>query len=483
MIRLPPTGITIAQHDVSFHLQQLDIYQGLLKQGFKKEEVVGYLREQKSNKQKTRTTSLLPEPGPAPSTVSLCDRTSIRLVSTLTDPLARGESSGDAAGSSPSGTGSSVDDQSDPTLSDDSATLPSIRHSPASRARYEDVKGRPHAPRQSSQLRFAKGVSSDSPRNGNRNVRALFSPRSITYRPRSKTYSYDQSAVDEEDQEEIEASLNLSDNLEHLSLDNELVPSGEPIGASARIGSHLRPEAVVFTPLLVQLTRTAESNDRTEDKSHGNSNTKAFSSSPPQTVLHGLDVPEPSPPTLPPVPTTPTLRADQDPQTARRQHLGHQQYLDGSFTVYDDSLPPSVQPQTPADLERGPHFNSLNAAYTAPPGMVRSGAHRHTIRHVYGEQSPTARAMLIRERRQREFMRSARLESLRVDRARDGVNNGLVVNNNEQRNGRGRDNVGNNLWREGLDADAIGEENFDDGAFAAEFQAGMRVFSGNRRVT
>jgi len=483
MIRLPPTDIGISQNDMTFHLQQLDIYQALLKQGFRKEEIAEYLRKEKINKQTARTTSLLPEPRPAPSTISLFGKAVDRPVPTSTDPLACDESSEDVAYRSSSEANPSTDEQSDRTSSEESATLPSFKHDLCPHIRYQGVRDKPHVPRQSSLLRFARRVSSDTSPKENQNIRMPVSARPITYRPRSETYSYDQSVVDEEELEESQTSLVISDRLEHLALDDELVPITAPVLTSIRADSHLRPEAAIFTPLQVQSTRTVRLSDKDDPESEDDSDHRSLPSSPPDVLSYSLDAHEPRLPSLPATATTPTPRASAVPRTARQEHLLHQQYLDGSFNVYDDSLPSSIQPQTPADLDRRHQFNSLNAAYTAPPGVVRSGGQHQTSRQVSGGQSPTIRAMLIRERRHREFVRSARAESLRISRARGGADGGLNVDDDGQRNGRPRDELDDNFWRADLNADAVGEENFDDGTSAADFQARMRVMSGNRRLT
>ena len=51
MIRLPPTGIDISQNDLGVHLQQLDIYKGLLKQGFRKSEILEYFKSRAEKQQ------------------------------------------------------------------------------------------------------------------------------------------------------------------------------------------------------------------------------------------------------------------------------------------------------------------------------------------------------------------------------------------------------------------------------------------------
>lgn len=75
-MRLPPTGISISQYDLSQTLQQLEIYEGLLRQGFKGAEIATYFRQQRNDQQSSQGVSLLPKPGPAPSTVDIHRRAS-----------------------------------------------------------------------------------------------------------------------------------------------------------------------------------------------------------------------------------------------------------------------------------------------------------------------------------------------------------------------------------------------------------------------
>jgi len=201
---------------------------------------------------------------------------------------------------------------------------------------------------------------------------------------------------------------------------------------------------------------------------------RSLPSSPPTLTQRDSGGDEMPSPTLPYISGIPSTERPKTPATAQRRM--YQQYLDGSFSVYDDSVPARLQPQTPAELSRGNHLNEHNAAYTAPPGMVRtpltSAPYGHARRLPSGDMSPTTRALLIRERRQREFMRSARLEGLRIRRTRNEGPRGT--------NGSHGPEQFSNLWREDLGQDSVGDENFEDISAMPDLGV-IRVISGNRR--
>ncbi|KAK5940134.1 hypothetical protein PMZ80_007553 [Knufia obscura] len=463
MIRLPATGIDISQNDLNFHLQQLDIYQGLLKQGFKKKEIIRYFNDKQAQngEQGSQHGGSLT---PAPSTFDLCTTSLYSTESELTASDSRNSSLNNNI------TSRDHSKQSPPV------SPPTLNTNPASKSTSIEQRSKQHAPRQSSLLRYAHGISSESPPE-EFNIKVPFSPRSnITYRPRSQTYSYDQSELGENDIAGIRTPV---EELEHLSLDDELLPTSvESTRTTIRVVSNLRPEAEAFTPLYMRLKE--EVNALVKEQNNGGSSSpteqRSLPSSPPlpSQQLEGQN--ERSSPTLPPIPGVRSILRPKTPETAQRRM--HQQYLDGSFTVYDDSRPARLQPQTPADLQRGNHFNEFNAAYTAPPGMIRTpmtgSRHGHNPRQPSGDMSPTARALLIRERRQREFARSAHIEGLRIGRMRDGANN-----REEEAAANAVDEA--NLWREDLDADSVGDENSEDATTMPTFR-GIRAISGNRRV-
>ena len=461
MIRLPATGIDISQNDLNFHLQQLDIYQGLLRQGFKKKEIIRYFKDNQSQTagQETEYGGSLTT---APSTFDLCTTSSIPVETELRDSTSRNSSL-------ISNTCTELQKQSPYEPSADLAR-------PNPTVVFVGQGGKPHAPRQSSLLRYSHGVSPELRPEEHMTIKVPFSPRSnITYRPRSQTYSYDQSELDENDVASKRAPI---EELEHLSLNEELLPTvTNSTTTTIPVVSELRPEAEAFTPLYLRLRREVDVlvNEQSADTSSSPTEHRSLPSSPPLPPQQARDHHEPTSPALPPIPGFSLTLQPKTPETDQRRI--HQQYLDGSFTVYDDSVPARLQPQTPADLSRNERFNERNIAYTAPPGMIRipiAGSRQsHNLRHPSGDLSPTARALLIRERRQREFTRSARIEGLRIGRTRD-----RGVTRESEAPASTINDI--NLWREDLDADRVGEENFED-EIAMPLFRGIRAISGNRR--
>lgn len=314
MIRLPPTGIDISANDLSFHLQQLDIYQGLLKQGFKKREIVNYFKDQNAKLHNGEATS------PIPSTLELCARFNNTSLKERTR-LSPDESSPDPLHPSRS-----------PSASPERPK--NVKHTSKSNT---NVSSRPiidksYAPRQSSLLQFSERVSSDASSEDRRpSMRVSFSPRAnITYRPRSETYSHEQSEIDENDlQHIVDSGLDI---LHHLSLDDDLVPTSvDSRGTTIRVVSSLRPEAESFTPVSLRELYThkgshVKGKEKEEDSSESDS--LSMPSSPP---LLASNIRNARSPCLPQIPRTPIERRAAVPITARRQN--HQQYLDGSFTV------------------------------------------------------------------------------------------------------------------------------------------------------
>lgn len=452
MIRLPATGIDVSQSDLQNQLQQLDFYSGLLKQGFRKQDIIRYLRERDAD-------SNLP-PDRAPSTFELLSRSSDSDRSEGTALAHQTPEVYDAQFASPiklpeEDAGSPNDESDGGSVTLDIAAV--------------TVK-KTYAPRQSSLLRFARAVSSEASDEGNK-VNASFSPRAITYRPRSQTYSYDQSELDEEDHTTRYSTPDKL-GLEHLSLQDDIVTSTEST-KTVQIASNLRPDAEPFTPSQNRLVTMPQALEDADDCSNPSSSSPSIPSSPPE-VSQSPSGSGRGSPSLPPMPYTPLrIRTVEAPSTVQTRS---QQFLDGSFTVYNDSVPARLQPQTPAELSRGQYLSQYNAAFTAPPGMVRSSAARHginTVRQASGELSPTAQAIMIRERRQREFRRGLHVEGLRIDRSQ--------ANTRQPRAGPSTDVDPFNIWRDDLDADGVGEENFEEVALEPMLRR-MRVFSGNRRA-
>lgn len=465
MIRLRPTGIDISQNDLGFHLQQLDIYEGLLKQGFRKSEIIQYFEDQ-NTKQKSDEFAAEDLTVAAPSTNESSAEQSP--CSPKERPLSAADfprqGVDDFRGHSPSaGTSQNwqQSSQSPPTI---------LRRSfPEQRQNFQN-----HAPRQSSLLRLTRGISSNGSSEDERKAKMSFSPGSkFRYRQRSETYSYDQSEVEENDSDNDKGATLYE--FEHLSLDQELVPpSANFTRTTIRIVSNLRPEAESFTPLHLRLeSAQTVSKDKYENESSPSSDDVSLPSSPPLLPKHEQCQIERRSPSLPRAPRTPSPYPNPMPPSGR--HI-QQRYLDGSFNVYDDSVASRLQPQTPADLSRSQHLNEFNAAFTAPPGMFRSplpphGSNLRQTRQAPSDLSPTAGAILMRERRQREFIRGARIEGLMLDRIRNTGTMARATTGDEL----------DNVWRDNLDADAVGEENFEDPTLLTSFRR-LRTVSGNRRA-
>lgn len=518
MIRLPPTGITLSQQDLKFHLQQIDIYHGLLKQGFRKRDIIRHFDEQRAAADASaKLKSLRSEDLTAPSTLDLALRP--RISSPTDDTLASGFQSVRTSSEEEADYILQLsENQETNTPSPECTKLTDEALTPEDAGRgsstIENSRARQHAPRQSSLLRFAQTVSSSS--DSGLNPSASFSPTStITYRHRSETYPYVHSEVDQDLSGESESGKSLVDEVEYLSLSDELVPISQNPGMRTLPPSNLRPEADEFMPLYLPppFSSTLRATSRPSHSSHSADLSQAIlaasprlpasdtfsdhrgrndrmqhlrqssstSSSSPLHLSHRLtqegSAARVSSPSLPPIPVTPRRATPFQP--SHGQGVSHQ-YLDGSFTVYDDSIPASTQPQTPTDVARGMLVTEYTAAYTAPPGMVRSefvrgGHYSQHLRQTSGEVSPTARAVMMRERRHREFARSARIESLRFHRTRE-VHGSLPRQPAEDRPGLGV----LELWRDDLDADRVGEENAEaERPFPAT--NGMRIISGNRR--
>lgn len=440
MIRLPATGIDISQNDLSFHLQQLDIYKGLLKQGFKKAEVLEYFAARAEKEQQVDFAS--ESFSPPASTLELCTR----YAQSKQDVTPSAQIAGVPYSINESNTNIS------PEVPLHNAETGAFLVPPKPR-QAQKCNDQAYTPRQSSLLRFVREVS---PMVENEEIilhKLPLSPRdNVTYRKRSFNDSCDTSVFDDDD---------VSEKLEHLSLDEELVPaSTESARTTIRVVSNLRPEADSFTPLhLQQDSEIVDPKGKAKAEDDSSSDYESYPSSPPMLPSVAKSTRSPS---LPRLPCTPITKG-----TAKQ--TSHQQYLDGSFTVYDDAVPARFQPQTPADLSHELLLQGFHAAYTAPPGMMRSPIQLPGGRHPSGDQSPAVRAQLIRERRQREFVRAARVEGLRVRRIQEqGQDDAEIV-------------AMTNFWRDDLDADGVGEENDPSIGMEVAFQR-LRTVSGNRRA-
>ncbi len=464
-------------------MQQIDIYHGLLKQGFKKKDILRYFQEhRKANAVGTEDSE--PEITTAPSTVELAARSPPP--TEVSDPL----HSRSMSNPSPSeqteicGTYDTVkQDHNADELAETTRSSP-IAGFPASRR---------HAPRQSSLLRFAQAVSPD-PTHSDETEKSKTHPvlPARSYRPRTETYSYNQSEVSETDLTSQVSGLHIS-----LSARGDQTVASEQCHRS---GLSMRPEAASFVPEAVILPRSsslaATSIDHTRP-SDGSPLTTEFPSSPPiQPAQDTVRVA--SSPSLPPMPTTPTSarRGQRDARTEPRNH--GPQYLDGPIPVYNDSLPAGTQPQTPADLTRHHLITEHQASYTAPVGMIRTPSASRLQRAARqdlpetGEQSPTRRAMGMRERRARELLRGARAEGMRLERLRrqnrERTTRGVDrnVEGRDRELGRGRDGPGpavfTEQWEDQLEGDRVGDENWEGELEAINDgveRRAIRVTSGN----
>lgn len=461
-------------------MQQIDIYHGLLKQGFKKKDILRYFKEHREANAGGSEDSE-PEITNAPSTVELAARSpppTVTFGPSHVKSTSRSSSYEQEDLRVPADT---VKDDHDVVESGETKSSPitAIPH-----------KHR-HAPRQSSLLRFAQAISPDSTQSDETEKSPTYPVLPArSYRPRTDTYSYNQSEASESDLASQFSSLHISPTTQ----DNDTaVPEH-----CQRFGLSMRPEAANFVPEAVVAPRRSSLrviSTGTTREADSSSPIGEFPSSPPiPTVQDAARLG--SSPSLPSMPATPTPpRRDQ--RSVRTEPRNHgPQYLDGSFPVYNDSLPASTQPQTPADLTHRRLITEREAAYTAPVGMIRTPTASRLQREARadqaedGEQSPTRRAMGMRERRARELLRGARAEGVRLERQRrqDREMMTRVDRTGEQ---RGRETAGRvglgpaiftEQWEDQLEGDRVGDENWEgelDGAATDPGRRGIRVVSGN----
>lgn len=545
MIRPSPTSISLSASDVSAHLRHAEINQGLLKQGFRSHEIRRFYREQNGR--------VLEEAGISEADLSIGrtwvdlathHREIAHPSKNCRDISVLGRSSMETKILTPQKTpqtdellGSiecighhspllSISQERVGLFASDRHVLSpasSLAASPPATCRPVEVGVEPgrslHVPRQSSLLRFSSNVSptysEEDQEEGQVTSFVPFSPRStrstVRYRHRTETYPYEQSEVGD-----VSSSSSFVSIFETLALDESLVPD-KLMGANR---SMLRGDAREFTPLappppfdcasqggspdigssathdirviprrqvpytsriVPSLRSTTESNTRISDTSRR---------SPPLEIdllNAGMTLTQVSP-ELPAMPSTPPIRRIGLSRTEPRAHRN--QYLDGPpFVPYNDSLPASIQPQTPADVSRQPFVNEFSAAYTDPPGRLHGHDQSSLLAGMRGmeagERSPTTQAISMRQRRNREFARGARVEGLRISRLRQQLQAGRAPGSNTQRDIHELWTEGeqHDLWRDDLDADRVGEENFEDlGRLVDTSGMGVRVISGNRRA-
>ncbi|ETN41211.1 uncharacterized protein HMPREF1541_03146 [Cyphellophora europaea CBS 101466] len=475
MLRLPPTSISLSQGDVAFAEQQLDIYLGLLKQGFKKRDILRYFEAQKPAANSAAQPN---EDLRAPSTVDLITQArECRAVVGHVLPL----HPDDAKLHGQQHAAEGAEEQSSQPLD-----VSSPAQSPHQSQR--------HAPRQSSMLRFGQNAS-PTRFDESQITNSEFRPPVRTYRPRTDTYSYNQSEISESD---------LIQGAAALTVDQTRV-------------STMRPEAEDFVPANRRALGTvrqpcgSESAVSSIRASVGSNDSSDSSTTPPKPTRPSRSIDDSSSSegndenslSLLSVPNTPVRRRPTPCHSLRNR------VLDGTlpFYVYNDAALGDIQPQSPADLARQPILNEHNAAYTAPVGMIHSPT-RH-IRNQRegmseeGSQTPTTRAITMQNRRARELERSVRLEAVRMVRQRtvDQATTGGAMNVQ----GRGAPGLGGGIreervsdgnetdatlitgvtdWRDSLEEDRVGEENWElEGAAGRDDNdIGMRVLSGNARA-
>ena len=503
MLRLPPTSISLSADDVSACLENLGTYHGLLKQGFKQHDICVWMKEKREAIQPASQHYHDPD-DPLPSTVDLILRAQTRDEEALS--IRTTAPTPDNSQQHPSRRATTSDSRSD----DEIANHDDPREQAASIDLQHASKPQRHAPRKSSLLQFSQMPSSESSSNSDKlSAQGLSLPIPLparTYRPRTDTYSCEQS-------EEYEQA-NIVGVLSDLHIDS--APSDSATECKG-VTMAMRPEAESFVPsqsatamrstheasrsLAEMLPETPSHTSVVEDDIHtaqsrdspnitlrrSNRRRAQWNSSPPaQSSDSELS--------LPPMPTTPKrIRINRAARTESRSH--QRQTFDGAFSVYDDSLPAVMQPRAPVDLARHAILTDQYAAYTAPPGMGRSSAallpirlQSTTARLEPGEQSPTTRAMAMRGRRQRELARGARAEADRLERLRlrdrDRIATGFD-SNDEEGDGPGPALRTRTAWRDELEGDRVGEENWEGEvdllAGTDVGGRGIRVLSGNAR--
>lgn len=131
-----------------------------------------------------------------------------------------------------------------------------------------------------------------------------------------------------------------------------------------------------------------------------------------------------------------------------------QSYRRGNaLRVYDDRLPASNQPQTPADVSRHGHITSYQAAYTTPPAQGRTPVNpRFRLDASSAEFTPTAQ----RTRSRDEALARVRADRTRWERIHRNLDLELGMDGNGSRDGVERTE---DMWLRRLDVDTVGEEN------------------------
>ncbi|KAL2436518.1 hypothetical protein ABEF95_011535 [Exophiala dermatitidis] len=533
MIRLPPSSITLSESDVEFHLRQAEIYHGLLRQGFKKQEIIRYLADHRRALAEAAGGSLEDELLPAPGTVALACRRSQS--PQATDGMAqqgqmprksRHPSSTESEELPPCHKERLSTDPTEASEEDDELGVYSAEGrsvSPVSLVPAMQVNK--HAPRKSSLLRFATAAS----REGSPATAEASDSKSVSFASSRLMGRRNRSSELQQPYDYPRLHDPVIEEMRQISLDSTHAQRGSTSETSDDL-PFLRPAPFSATSRICS-SQSVPTTCQPGGSNDGQDSTRQASSTPSLPGWAHLRSPTPSSggdmPSSPPLfsaspaeelghfdnpssssglPATPSpvRRAPAYPRTEPRQH--RHRYLDGnSFSVYNETLPAATQPQTPADLARGPFITEHDAAYTAPPGRPLPGLVTVSVTEGQrwdqdaGEQSPVVRAIGLRERRNRELQRSVRVEGMRLRRlvmreealftqqATEMQQRAAVAgegdNANPARNmprPRLFQAMMDDIWRDDLDADRVGEENFEGDA---ENSRGgiMRVVSGNAR--
>jgi hypothetical protein len=509
MLRLPPTSISLSTQDVELHLHQAEICHGLLKQGFKKSDVFRYLddfRQAVASQNKPQPPFDLK----TPSTVDLQLQRSESVDADSRAARSNRQASSQSSKSDASSRSSSYITPPEPSDEETAGFTPCSDESLLSPELPPVPKlVNQHAPRKSSLLRFAEPASPNisSPESDNRTVisaTAFVSASTKKYRKRSNTYPYQsserESTSEASTQEQLrqhftrlslEQSTEDDDSREMVRLvygrhrgdtDNPSPPFASPIGSPSHVDNFMG----YYDGNLEQWS----SRPRDSSSQNGDQQTLAdISSSPPfpmtpsrHSVRH-----LPTSSTSNDIPTTPSPIRNAMPPPPLTDPRHYRQQLDGdSFSVYNDALPADSQPQTPAELSRQTLITEREAAYTAPPGMIHTPGRRQARigwDREPGEPSPTTWALSIRDRRQRELARGVRAEGVRLNRLRMR-DEAMFTQQPAETDGRPAREPLTQLqedpWRDDLDADRVGEENFEDLAGVGHPRV-MRAMSGNAR--
>lgn len=527
MIRLPPTSIALSEGDVDLHLRQAQTYYGLLQQGYKRQDIARYLSDYQKAVLGLTAQDSIDFALPVPSTFDLACRQIIKS-SEQDDDGTEYSNLGTAQSSNADSTdvsASSVklisrlssgeyahNEQQVPFKIEDADDQESF--SPVSFVPQMQVNR--HAPRKSSLLRFAKAASPE--RKSEKTPTSSPTGKGIkSYRRRSLTYPYrssepDAPALNSSSQDSLieeldrislrQTSTQSEPNMQELDSIPFVLPP--PLSSTSTSWSFYDDMVPLSLPAdhhpdndHGQAFSTAPGTPRRSSSLLGQAGPAVYLPSSPPRPASASDSPRQGEPlsASPERPTTPTpiRNAAEYARTEPRRH--RHLYLDGgSFSVYNDSLPASSQPQTPADLSRGRLVTQHDAAYTAPPGMIRPGSASISNQDGsrwdsnQGEQSPTVRAISLRERRNRELQRSVRAEGVRLQRLRmrdEAMFTQRTLDTNQQADGVGigegpRAELLQDIWRDDLDADRVGEENFEPELDVTRPRV-MRVVSGNAR--